>query len=220
MEKMTVSYCSQVPASRVLVLLAALQGTAATINDPNEAAVRGTEPVLAYVESPLRCVSNRSYNGLYMLIKSLVLLWLKWQKGAIVFCPPLLCPVPPLCPSVEVTDLGLDFSICFWSLMGTQRACSFSTLGLFYGLGRVMLKWLFLGCLAFSVLCGLRFGPGVGRCTPCFPAQSHPINSRGRWDARGQLCLFDDFRRTIKLSRWLLVVVLFGFVILSGGERE
>lgn len=70
------------------------------------------------------------------------------------------------------------------------------------------------------MLCGLRFGPGVGHCTPCFPAQSHPINSRGRWDARGQLCLFGDFRRTIKLSRWLLVVVLFGFVILSGGERE
>lgn len=143
MEKMTVSYCSQVPASRVLVLLAALQGTAATINDPNEAAVRGTEPVLAYVESPLLCVSNRSYNGLYMLIKSLVLLWLKWQKGAIVSCPPIVFR-----PSVEVTDLGLDLSICFWSLMGTQRFCSVSTLGLSYGLGIAMLKWLFLGCLA------------------------------------------------------------------------
>lgn len=115
MEKMTVSYCSQVPASCVLVLLAALQGTAATINDPNEAAVRGTEPVLAYVESPLRCVSNRSYNGLYMLIKSLVLLWLKWQKGAIVSCPPLLCPVPLLCfvPQWKSLTLALTSASAF-----------------------------------------------------------------------------------------------------------
>lgn len=181
MEKMTVSSCSQVPASRVLALLAALPGDRChslmtltkQFNDPNETATRGTEPALLTLSLP--CFVSRA---LYCRGATGSLFWLiKWQKGAVVSCPSC-CELL----SGSHYTLALFSTSLFGPSWGSQRARSdlaqlFSCWGFRYGLGRAMLEWLFLGTWLCSMLCGLQFWLGVSVTASPASLHKNPVSS-------------------------------------------